>query len=352
MLELKNIHKYFQDFLIKDINLTVNKGDYYIILGKSGSGKTILLETIAGILSADKGEIWLNNKDIAHSKIQERKVGLVFQDYAVFPHKTVFQNIAYALRKKKTRRALKDEVHELARRTGVEHLLHRYPDSLSGGEVQRTVLARALALEPEILLLDEPLTSLDVQYKKELQALLRKLNEEGQTIIHVTHDYEEALALANRVAVMNDGEVVQEGEVHEVFRNPRNKFIADFVGIRNFFVADIEPLPDSSYIKAQVSRNISFYTTGTVSREEKKVVIIDASGIIISEYQIKSTALNNFSGVIKDVIPIVQGLEIIVDIGVDMAVIITEESYQRLSLSKGRTVWISFKASSVHIQDY
>ena len=188
MLELKNIHKSFDDFRIIDINLEVKNGDYYVVLGKSGAGKTILLETIAGLLIPDKGTVWLDGENITNQSMQHRRVGLVFQDYAIFPHKTVYQNIAYPLKRKKNKKGLRDMVFELAEKTGVENLIHRYPSTLSGGEIQRTVLARTLALEPEILLLDEPLASLDIQYRRELQSLLRKLNADGQTIVHVTHD--------------------------------------------------------------------------------------------------------------------------------------------------------------------
>src|SRR6056297_1363963 len=173
MLKLENIHKAFDDFNIQNVNFSVEQGDYFVILGKSGTGKTLILEMIAGLLMPDKGKIWLERKDITKAKVKDRDVGLVFQDYAIFPHKTVFKNIAYPIKGEKR---LKERVLSLAKQTGVEHLLHRFPSTLSGGEIQRTVLARTLAAEPKVLLLDEPLTSLDVQFKKELQALLRELN--------------------------------------------------------------------------------------------------------------------------------------------------------------------------------
>lgn len=352
MLELKNIYKAFQDFSITDINLKVNPGDYYIILGKSGAGKTILIETIAGLLQPEKGSIWLNHTRITHQRIQHRSVGMVFQDYAIFPHKTVFQNIAYPLKKTGSKKKVKSAVMELAKKTGTEHILHRYPSTLSGGEIQRTVLARTLAMKPDILLLDEPLASLDVQYKRELQGLLRKLNREGQTIVHVTHDYEEALALANRVAVMHEGKIIQEGEVHEVFRNPRNQFTANFAGIRNFFTADVLPVPDASHKTAKINEDLHFYVPGDIPPNEKKIITIDATSIILSVHKIDSTALNNFPGTIKEVIPVARGLEIIIDIGVDLAAIITEKSYKSLSLAKGKQVWVSFKASAMRIFDY
>jgi len=348
MLQLENIYKQFEEFAIRNINLTIEQGDYVVILGRSGAGKTLILELIAGFLVPDQGKIWLNGKEITYLNIQNRDVGLVFQDYAIFPHKTVFQNIAYPLPKN---RQLKTKVYELAVKTGVEHLIHRYPSTLSGGEVQRTVLARTLAAEPKVLLLDEPLTSLDVQYKKELQSLLRELNKQGKTIIHVTHDYEEALALSDKVAVMHEGGIVQQGNVHEVFRNPANKFTADFVGIRNFFFAQVLKDNEGKHQLAKVNEQVLIAFVGSNWSSGNCIVTIDARHIILSSEKLQSTALNNFEGVVKEVIPTVHGLEIILDIGVDIAAIVTHESYQSFNLDKGTTVWVSFKASAVSVRE-
>jgi len=348
MLELESIYKTFDDFNIKDVSLKIKEGQYTVILGKSGTGKTLILEIIAGFMKPDYGKIWLGGEDITNRKITNRNVGLVFQDYAIFPHKTVFGNIAYPIKEKKN---LKSRVLELARQTGIEHLLHRYTSTLSGGEIQRTVLARTLAAQPRVLLLDEPLTSLDVQYKKELQALLRELNRQGKTIVHVTHDYEEALSLADNVAVMNDGTIIQQGEVHEVFRNPANKFVADFVGIRNFFYATIQEEKENGYKAARINEEIAIAVSEHLLSRKRYIVTIDARNIILSREKLNSTALNNFQGKVKEIIPTSNGMEVIVDIGVDVAAIITQESCQRLDINKGRNVWLSFKASAVSVNE-
>jgi molybdopterin-binding protein len=348
MLVLENIYKKFDDFNIKNVSLRVNEGEYSVILGKSGTGKTLILEMIAGFMKPDSGRIWLKDSDITNRKITDRDVGLVFQDYAIFPHKTVFGNIAYPI---KNKRDLKSKVHKLARQTGIDHLLHRYPSTLSGGEIQRTVLARTLAAEPEVLLLDEPLTSLDVQYKKELQGLLRELNRQGQTIIHVTHDYEEALSLANNVAVMHEGSLIQQGEVHEVFRNPANKFVADFVGIRNFFYATVEYDKQKEHNTVRISKDINLAIAKFALEEEQCIVTIDARHIILSKERLNSTALNNFPGMVKEIIPSTGGMEVIVDIGVDIAAVITQESCQRLNIDNGKKVWVSFKASAISVSE-
>ena len=348
MLKLENIHKAFDDFNIQNVNLTINRGDYYVILGKSGTGKTLILEMIAGLLMPDKGKIWLEKKDITKAKVKDRDVGLVFQDYAIFPHKTVFKNIAYPLKGEKH---LKERISSLAKQTGVEHILHRYPSTLSGGEIQRTVLARTLAAEPKVLLLDEPLTSLDVQFKKELQGLLRELNRQGKTIVHVTHDYEEALSLANKVAVMHEGKIVQQGKVNEVFRNPANKFIADFVGIRNFFYAQVLSETNTNHKVARINDEVSVAFLNQVVSGSECIVTIDARHVILSPNKLDSTALNNYRGEITDIIPSVNGLEVIIDIGVEIAAIITSASYQRFHMDKGKKMWVSFKASAVTARD-
>ena len=348
MLKLENIHKSFDDFNIQHVNISVGQGDYYVILGKSGTGKTLILEMIAGLLMPDKGKIWLEKNDITKARVKDRDVGLVFQDYAIFPHKTVFNNIAYPISGK---HQLKSRVSALAKQTGVEHILHRYPSTLSGGEIQRTVLARTLAAEPKVLLLDEPLTSLDVQFKKELQALLRDLNRQGKTIIHVTHDYEEALSLANKVAVMHEGKIVQQGKVNEVFRNPANKFIADFVGIRNFFYAQVSSETHTNHKVAKINNKVSVAFLNHSITGGECIITIDARHIILSPHKLDSTALNNYRGEIIDVIPSVSGLEVIIDIGVEIAAIITSASYQRFHLDKGKKVWVSFKASAVTARD-
>jgi molybdopterin-binding protein len=278
-------------------------------------------------------------------------MGLVFQDHAIFPHFTVFGNIAYPMKRKMSSSEIDEKVKELAKIVEIDHLLHRYPATLSGGEIQRTVLARTLALAPRLLLLDEPLSSLDVQYKRGLQALLRDLNSMGQTMVHVTHDYEEALALANRVGVMQEGTIVQQGEIHQVFQNPGNKFIAEFVGIKNFFRATVEKLPGKQYKAGKIDKNIVFALLNSET-EGEAVITIDARNIILSEYKLDSTALNNFKGTISEIVPTHSGMEVILQIGVELAVVLSHESFNRLRLEKGKEVWASFKASAISIHRF
>ncbi|MBE9468809.1 MAG: ATP-binding cassette domain-containing protein [Bacteroidetes bacterium] len=346
MLEVKNISKKLDDFNIKDISFSVNKGDYFVILGVSGAGKSVILEIIAGLMQPNSGTIHLNNKNITNEKIQKRKVGLVFQDYAVFPHLSVKENLLYPLKNVGLEKEeIQNRMNELADEMSISHLLKRSPTTLSGGELQRVALARTLALNPECLLLDEPLSSLDIQLKNNLRGLLRKINRKGQTIIHVTHDYEDAIFLANKVAVINDGKIVQTGSPEEVFKNPKTKFVANFSGIKNFFKADIITEVNENLKKAVINNKVSV-SLFTEAKTGTGFVIIKNKNIIISNIKPNISAMNNYQGVVVDVLPAKFGVEIIVDIGILISVLISAETLKKYDFFEDKKVWISFKASS------
>ncbi|MCD4834835.1 MAG: ATP-binding cassette domain-containing protein [Bacteroidales bacterium] len=344
MLKLKDISIKLGEFRLKNINLELNKGDYYVLLGKSGVGKTVLLEIIAGLIKPDSGKVFQNNLDITREKIQNRKVGIVFQDYSIFPHLTVKQNIAYPLKRKKINNSNKDElINKYASLTNITHLLDRNTQNLSGGELQRVALARMLVSNPNCLLLDEPLASLDIQLKGGLRNLLRQINQSGVTILHVTHDYEEAIALSNKVAVLHDGEIIQKGLTKEVFRKPANEFVANFTGIKNFFIAEFTPI-NTAKINKTLEINVS-------NKDEitKGKIIIRGEEIIISNERIESSATNNFKGRIKQIIPYLTNHEIIIDIGVDLSVVISDESLRKFKFKENSEAWVSFKSTAIKV---
>jgi ABC-type Fe3+/spermidine/putrescine transport system ATPase subunit len=236
MLELNGIGKKLGNFALKDISLQVASGGYFVLLGMSGSGKTILLELIAGLRKPNAGSIFLNGIDITHVNIHERKIGIVFQDSAVFPHLSVYKNIAYSLKGKNLTKVEIDlQVKKWAEKLNIISLLDRKPQGLSGGELRRVALARTLAMEPRVMLLDEPLTSLDVVSQYDMMQLLRSINNGGQTIIHVTHDFNEAYALADTIALMQNGTIVQQGTPAELLESPQSLFMANLSGIKNFY---------------------------------------------------------------------------------------------------------------------
>jgi sulfate transport system ATP-binding protein len=246
-IEVRNITKRFGGFTaLRDITLSFPAGDLVALLGPSGSGKTTLLRIIAGLESPDAGTVLLNGEDSTAASVRERSVGFVFQHYALFRHMTVFDNVAFGLTvKPRAERPSKGEIHQkvhkLLQLVQLDRFAERFPAQLSGGQRQRVALARALAVEPKVLLLDEPFGSLDAKVRQELREWLRRLHDEIQvTSVFVTHDQEEALEVADRVVVMNEGSVEQEGSPDEVYHHPANAFVYHFLGKLNLFHARVE----------------------------------------------------------------------------------------------------------------
>ena len=235
-LELKNLSFSFGNTLAVDnISLKVEEGSFTTLLGPSGCGKTTLLRLISGFLEPKSGEILIDGVNQAGIEVNERKVGMVFQDYALFPHLSVAQNIAYGLKINKTpSRDIKEQVLEIASSLGIESLLSRFPNELSGGQQQRVALARSLVLKPKILLMDEPLSSLDTKLRTKVREELKEIQQRLKiTTVYVTHDQEEALSLSTKIAVLNEGKLLQEGSPREIYFEPKNEFVADFVGKAN-----------------------------------------------------------------------------------------------------------------------
>ncbi|PWA12289.1 sulfate ABC transporter ATP-binding protein [Pueribacillus theae] len=244
---IENVTKTFGSFhALKQINLEIQTGELVALLGPSGSGKTTLLRIIAGLEDPDEGIIHFGKKEITHLHTAKRKVGYVFQHYALFKHMTVFDNIAYGLKvlPKKTRPSKKEiesKVNKLLQLIKLEAFANRYPAQLSGGQKQRVALARALAVEPKLLLLDEPFGALDAKVRKELRRWLRQLHDDFQiTSIFVTHDQEEALDVANRIVIMNEGKIEQIGSPDEVYEQPNSPFVYNFLGNVNVFKGRVQ----------------------------------------------------------------------------------------------------------------
>ncbi len=345
MLEIKNISKKYPEFKLDDISFQVDDGDYFIMLGPSGAGKTQILEIIAGLIDPDEGSVIADGTDITGWKIQSRPIGLVFQDYAIFPHLSVRENIGYAVRfKGLNKKQFHDQVVEQAEAVEIGHLLNRKPRTLSGGELQRVALARTLIRKPKYLLLDEPLASLDVSLRQGLRSLLKRLNNEGHTIIHVTHDYEEALVLANKVAIINLGKIIQFGPAADVFHKPGSEFAAKFMGVKNYFPARLYREEDRQYGELE---NGLVLRLNTEEPEGKGFVLLRGEDIFISLTDLPTSATNKFKGKIRDISPSIFGFEIQVDTGTLFYARITRESLQNLELREGKEVWISFKASNV-----
>ena len=235
-ITISNVSKRFGDFVALDnVSLEVPSGSLVALLGPSGSGKSTLLRIVAGLERADAGLVRLDDEDVTRAAPQDRGIGFVFQHYAAFKHMTVFQNVAFGLKVRKRPEAeIRDRVHELLALVQLEGLAERYPSQLSGGQRQRMGLARALAVEPKVLLLDEPFGALDARVRKELRVWLRRLHDETHTTtVIVTHDQEEAMEVAETVAVMNRGKIEQIAGPVELYEKPANEFVMGFVGAVN-----------------------------------------------------------------------------------------------------------------------
>jgi sulfate transport system ATP-binding protein len=232
-ISVEGANKSFGDFqALDDVSIEVPDGSLTALLGPSGSGKSTLLRAIAGLETLDAGRVVIDGEDVSKKPTQKREVGFVFQHYAAFKHMTVYENVGFGLKIRKWKKPqVSDRVHELLRLVQLDGLADRYPSQLSGGQRQRMALARALAVEPQVLLLDEPFGALDAKVRKDLRAWLRNLHEEmNVTTIFVTHDQEEAMDVAGQLVVMNQGKVEQSGSATDLYENPANEFVMSFVG--------------------------------------------------------------------------------------------------------------------------
>ncbi|WP_417246071.1 ABC transporter ATP-binding protein [Celeribacter sp.] len=242
LISLQNINKHYGDYhALRNINLDIRQGEFFSLLGPSGCGKTTLLRTIAGFEDYDSGYVTITGRDMRGVPANKRPTNMVFQSYAIFPHLSVIENVAFGLRKARMSKADKTQAAEAAlEMVGLKGYGHRAAHALSGGQRQRVALARALVLKPKVLLLDEPLSALDRKMREQMQVELIKLQREvGITFILVTHDQEEALVMSDRIAVMFEGEIAQCDDPEVLYRNPKSKRVADFIGVMNFLPATV-----------------------------------------------------------------------------------------------------------------
>ncbi len=240
---IKDAVKRYGDFTaLNGVSLDIREGEFFTLLGPSGCGKTTLLRMIAGFNSIEGGDFYFGEKRINDVAAHKRDIGMVFQNYAIFPHLTVRENVAYGLKARKTPKAeMNERVEEALKLVQIEHLAERKPNELSGGQQQRVALARAFVIEPSVLLMDEPLSNLDAKLRVQMRSVIKKLQRRlGITTIYVTHDQEEALAISDRIAVMKDGNIMQIGTPNEIYAKPQNPFVAGFIGVSNFLDCEVK----------------------------------------------------------------------------------------------------------------
>ncbi len=347
MIKIENLSKDWKEFKIKDITLEFEDGKYFIILGPSGAGKTMLLELIAGIWLPDSGKIYMDDQDITMFPPEKRGLGFVYQNYMLFPHRTVFENIAFGL---KVRKVGKDEittkVNKMMDLFRISHLADRYPRNISGGEQQRTALARALIIRPKVLLMDEPLSALDRRTRDELMIEFKGMHKKFDvTIIHVTHNFDEALMLADKIAVMREGQISQVGTSTQIFRHPADKFVADFVGAEN--IIEGTAIIGDQEMTIVDTGNISIYSAE--QKEGNIHLTIRPEDITISYQKVETSARNVLKGQIMQIIDTGALIKLTVDVGEPLVIFLTRQSFLDMELNIGKTVWTYFKATAVHI---
>jgi molybdate/tungstate transport system ATP-binding protein len=348
MIRVKGLYKDWKEFSLQDINLDVKRGEFFVILGPTGAGKTLLLETIAGFYIPDRGEVWLDGHDVTRISPEQRKIGFIYQDYALFPHMTVVQNIRFGLKARKSSAPQdKERVREIMEWLSIAHLAHRFPDTLSGGEQQKVAIARAIAIEPSVLLLDEPLSALDPRTRDYLREELKRVKEKlGITMLHVTHDQAEAMVLADRIGVMMHGKIVQVGSPKEIFHKPLNEELAEFVGVENILLGIVQSNEQGiATIDANAGVRIcavSEYREGAVK------VFVRPEDIVLSERSGEGSSARN---VLQGRIVELQDMGTLTRIKLDCGLIalITTQSREELGLKRGSTVYASFKATAVHV---
>lgn len=304
-IEFKNVNKYFGDnHVLKGINLSIEQGELVTLLGPSGCGKSTLLRCFSGLETVSDGEIWLDGTDITDFTPKQRKIGMVFQQYSLFPNMTVKQNVAFGLQMiKKDKKYIEEKVRDTLGIVGLSEKMNQYPKQLSGGQQQRVALARAIVMEPRVLLLDEPLSAIDALLRRNLQIEIRKIQQSlGITTIFVTHDQEEAMVMSDTIHLFNMGEIEQSGTPEQIYACPKTRFAANFIGHYNIWkTEDISKLvrieadceyvavrPEAIEISAKEFEADNGFVqfkgkvTGSISRGTTIVYSVDCQGIEVN----------------------------------------------------------------------
>ncbi|BGI50945.1 MAG: spermidine/putrescine ABC transporter ATP-binding protein PotA [Arsenophonus endosymbiont of Ceratovacuna japonica] len=287
IIELKSLTKGFDgENIISQFNLTINNGQFLTILGPSGCGKTTILRLIAGLEQVDNGSIILEGQDITNVPAEQRHINTVFQNYALFPHMSVFDNVSFGLRiQKKSNKEIKSKVEKILCMVQLENFTKRYPYQLSGGQQQRVAIARAIINKPKVLLLDESLSALDYNLRKKMQNELKHLQRQlGITFIYVTHDQDEALAMSDRILVMKEGHIEQDASPREIYEKPKNLFVAQFIGKINVFNAITLYRIDENRIRANVEGyECNIYTKISVIKGQQLKVLLRPEDMRVKE---------------------------------------------------------------------
>jgi len=342
MLEVKNLCVEMGGFFLKDINFEVQDGEYFALLGPTGSGKTVLLDSIAGLKPLSSGQVIINGRDVTSLNLESRRIGFAFQDYALYRHLTVRDNISFGLMwRNKTRQEIEKAIDRVVELLGIEELLKKRPISLSGGESQKIGLARAVAIKPDLLLLDEPLSAVDPESKefaeRELKALHNRLK---LTTIHVTHDFQEAMALGDHIAVMRGGQILQIGTPDQILHHPTSEPVARFLMARNIFEGEVQ---DSVFCVDGIKLAVITALQG------RRHASIRPEDIWLSKEPQNSDGLNSLPGTITRIADRGSVIYVTVDATPEFTCLILPRSLEELALEEKQKVFVSFRASAVNV---
>jgi len=347
VIAVKKITCRLGNFQLHPVDLDLKEGDYWILLGPTGSGKSVLLSLIAGLIRPDGGWVIKDGRDITRVVPEKRRFSMMVQDFALFPHLTVFENIAFPLRvRHRPGNEIIRAVRTIASRMGVSHLLKRGLEGLSGGEKQRVALSRALVVLPDLLLLDEPLSALDQITKRELIEELRVLHREyGIPVLHVTHDFEEGVTLGNRMAVIAQGKIIQKGTPEQLSLQPATPLIAAFVGIRNIYKGTVEKREGIFIFR---KGNMTFEIP--LGRLGKGTVAIPSEDIVLSLTPVMSSARNTLKGVVQELRSRPPLVDVLLEVeGFPLTATVTRETVGKMQLRPGLSLLATFKVASVKV---
>ncbi len=355
VLELKQVSKRFGDFTAVDqVSFSIEKGIILSLLGPSGCGKTTTLRMIAGFERPDEGQVIIAGQDMQGQRPYERNVGLLFQDYALFPHMSVEQNIAYGLKRRGIdREVTRTRVEEMLELVKLGELRKRRPGLLSGGQQQRVALARALATNPEIVLLDEPLSALDAKLRQELRIELKQiLSAVDATTIVVTHDQEEAMSLGDSIIVMNQGRIMQQGTPTEIYRKPKTKFVAEFIGRSNWFTGIVGEIIDNDVCRFNTVNGLSLLVPtpdpDSTNPQAYEICVrperININPNRESGNDDKTEAMNRLAGTIRDVAHLGPDIHLLIELNSGNMFTVSEQYCGQVLEQSGEHVELSFRA--------
>ncbi|UCD09632.1 MAG: ABC transporter ATP-binding protein [Dehalococcoidales bacterium] len=347
MLEVKDLCVQMGKFFLKNVSLEVRDGEYFVLVGPTGSGKSVLLESIAGLTSVTSGEVWINDRDVTDLNLEKRNIGFAFQDYALYRHLSVRDNISFGLMwKHQKQKDINKAVDRAVELLHLENLLDKRSWTLSGGESQKIALARAIAIKPDLLILDEPLSSVDAETKEDYERELRELHNQLElTTIHVTHSFEEAVALGDRIAVIIDGEILQVGTPEEIFLYPQSEKLARFLMTRNVF---------SGEITRDSNGNKVFTVDGTriivnTELEGRSHISIRPENILLSKEPVDSPRNNCIEGTVRRIVDRGTITHIKVDVPPEFTCLALRRTMKELDLTENDRIYLTFEISDVNV---